>query len=160
MPTPTTPAHAPPHGERVAIHCDATSFDAARAEPLRIAAVRLRGNRILTGSALILRAGEDGFPADAGARLAAFLGDRPLIGYFLDFSATLVERLIGAPLSNERIEVSGLYYDRKIKTALKHAVDLRLDRMIADLDLPVRADDARGTALAAAMAWLRLTGRG
>lgn len=160
MPTPTTPAHASTQEERVAIHCDATSFDATRAEPLRIAAIRLRGHRILTGSALILHAEEDGFPADAGARLAAFLGDRPLIGYFLDFSATLAERLIGAPLPNERIEVSGLYYDRKIKTALKHAVDLRLDRMIADLDLPVRADDAQGTALAAAMAWLRLTGRG
>lgn len=146
--------------ERVALHCDATSYDAAHAEPLRIAALRIRGNRILTGSALTLQAADGGFPTDAGAQLAAFLGDRPLVGYFLDFSATLVERLIGAPLANERIEVSGLYYDQKIRTALKSAVDLRLDRMIEDLELPVHADNAQSTALAAAMAWLRLTGRG
>jgi DNA polymerase III subunit epsilon len=164
MPTDSTPASAPSNAaarlERVALHCDATSYDMASAEPLLLVALRVRGNRILTGGALVLRREEDGFPTDAGERLRRFLGPRPLIGYFLDFSAAMVERLIGAPLLNERIEVSGLYYDRKVRTLSKNAVDLRLGSLIQDLDLPVRADDARGTALAAAMAWLRLTSAG
>ncbi|WP_298380168.1 DNA polymerase III [Azospirillum sp.] len=168
MPTDSTPASAQSSAkadatarlERVALHCDATSYDAASAEPLLLAALRVRGNRVLTSGALVLRREEDGFPTDAGERLRRFIGPRPLIGYFLDFSAAMVERLIGGPLANERIEVSGLYYDRKVRSLSKSAVDLRLDSLIQDLDLPVRADDARGTALAAAMAWLRLTNAG
>ncbi len=149
-----------PTGDRIALHCEATSYDAATAEPLRLVALPIRGNRILTGRALDLR------PAAArtvessvatAERLRRVLGDRPLVGYFLDFTVTLTERLIGGPLTNERIEVSSLYYARKVKVASKSAVDLRLDSLIQDLDLPVRADDAFGAALAAAMAWLRLT---
>ena len=82
------------------------------------------------------------------------------MGYYLDFSVAMAERLTGRPLAQERVEVSGLYYDRKIRNAVKHAVDLRLDSMIRDLDLPVRAEGAVGTALAVAMAWVRLTQEG
>lgn len=145
-----------PTDERVAIHCEATSYDAATAVPRRFAALRIRGDRILTGGGLILGPDDLSDP-QAGARLRRFLGDRPLVGYFLDFSAAMAERLVGEPLPNERVEVSGLYYDRKVRTLSKSAVDLRLESMIQDLDLPVLADDARGKALAAAMAWLRLT---
>ncbi|MBP2299997.1 DNA polymerase III [Azospirillum picis] len=147
----------PDSRERVAIHCEATSYDPAVAQPLAVAAIRIRGNRILTGSALRLHPGSDCGLGEAGDLLRAFIGDRPLVGYFLDFSAAMAERLNGRPLANERVEVSALYYARKIRTASKQAVDLRLDSLIRDLDLPVRADDAFGTALAAAMAWLRLT---
>ena len=142
--------------ERFAIHGEATSYDLATAQPTAFAALLVRGNRILTGSALILGPAEIGQP-DTGARLRRFLGNRPLIGYFLDFSAAMAERLTGEALPNDRIEVSGLYYDRKIRTLSKSAVDLRLDSMIRDLDLPVLVDGARGAALATAMAWLRLT---
>ncbi|MCG5242755.1 DNA polymerase III [Azospirillum doebereinerae] len=143
--------------ERVALHCEATSYDAATAEPLRIVALRIRGNRVLAGGALDLCPGVDGTPAEIAERLRRFLGDRPLVGYIVEFSAALVERLIGAPLRNERVEVSSLYYARKVRTVSKSAIDLRLDSLIRDLDLPVRAEDAHGAALAVAMAWLRLT---
>lgn len=152
----------PDHGdtdrrERVAIHCEATSFDPEAATPLAFAAIRIRGPRILTGSALLLHPGSDTGLAEAGNRLRAFIGDRPLVGYYLDFSITMAERLTGRPLSDERTEVSSLYYARKIRSMTKQAVDLRLDSMIHDLDLPVRPDGAFGIALTAAMAWLRLT---
>lgn len=146
--------------ERVAIHCEATSFDPEAARPLAFAAIRIRGPRILAGSALLLHPGSDTGLAEAGDRLHAFIGDRPLVGYYLDFSVAMAERLTGRPQPNERVEVSGLYYDRKIRSAVKHAVDLRLDSMIRDLDLPVRPEGALGTALAVAMAWLRLTQEG
>ncbi|MBP2232335.1 DNA polymerase-3 subunit epsilon [Azospirillum agricola] len=143
--------------DRIALHCEATSFDAASAQPLRVVALRIRGERILTGQALDLRPGVDGSAAMVGERLRRFVADRPLVGYFLDFSVAMAERLTGTPLPNERVEVSGLYYDRKVRSASKSAVDLRLDSLIRDLGLPVRAEDARGAALAAAMAWLTLT---
>lgn len=147
---------AMPPVDRIALHCEATSYDAETARPLRLVALPIRGNRILTGRALDLRPGAAS-PTVTAQRLRRILGDRPLVGYFLDFSVALAERLIGEPLTNERIEVSALYYARKVKVASKSAIDLRLDALIQDLDLPVRADGARGTALAAAMAWLRLT---
>ena len=152
----------PDHGdtdrrERVAIHCEATSFDPEAATPLAFAAIRIRGPRILTGSALLLHPGSDTGLAEAGDLLHAFIGDRPLVGYYLDFSVTMAERLTGRPLPNERTEVSSLYYARKIRSMSKQAVDLRLDSLIQDLDLPVRPDGAFGIALTAAMAWLRLT---
>lgn len=150
MPTATPPV------DRIALHCAATSYESETARPLRLVALPIRGNRILTGRALDLRPGAAS-PAATAERLRRVLGDRPLVGYFLDFSVAMAERLIGEPLSNERVEVSALYYARKVKVASKSAIDLRLDTLVRDLDLPVRADDARGTALAAAMAWLRLT---
>lgn len=143
--------------ERVAIHCEATSFDPEAAKPLTFAAIRIRGPRILTGSALLLHPGNDISPAEAGDRLHAFIGGRSLVGYYLDFSVAMAERLTGRPLPEERTEVSSLYYDRKIRGLSKQAVDLRLDSLIRDLDLPVRPDGAFGIALTAAMAWLRLT---
>jgi DNA polymerase-3 subunit epsilon len=153
---------SPDHGdtdrrERVAIHCEATSFDPEAATPLAFAAIRIRGPRILTGSALLLHPGSDTGLAEAGDLLHAFIGDRPLVGYYLDFSVAMAERLTGRSLPDERTEVSSLYYARKIRSMSKQAVDLRLDSMIHDLDLPVRPDGAFGIALTAAMAWLRLT---
>ncbi|BAI70793.1 hypothetical protein AZL_001550 [Azospirillum sp. B510] len=149
--------HGADRREHVAIHCEATSFDPGTARPVAVAAIRIRGFRILTGGALLLHPGGDIGVAEAGDRLHAFIGGRPLVGYYLDFSVALAERLTGRPLPDERAEVSSLYYDRKIRSLSKQAVDLRLDSLIRDLDLPVRPGGAFGTALAAAMAWLRLT---
>ena len=78
--------------ERVAIHCEATGFDQEAARPLSFAAIRIRGPRILAGSALRLYPGSDTGMAEAGDRLHAFIGDRPLIGYYLDFSVAMAER--------------------------------------------------------------------
>ncbi|MDQ2106272.1 3'-5' exonuclease family protein [Azospirillum isscasi] len=148
-------------GERVAIHCEATSFDAATADLRSVAALRIRGARILTSQRLVL-----GFwptePAEpALSRLLAFIGNRPLIGYYLDFTVAMLDRLVqptvGMALPNQRIEVSSLYYGRKSKLPGKYAVDLRLDSILRDLDLPPRVgDDACAGALAAAMVYLRL----
>ncbi|AWK86169.1 DNA polymerase III [Azospirillum thermophilum] len=146
--------------ELVALHCEATSFDPATAAPRVVAAIPLHGNRVLTSRALVVALGTGPAAAEGVEQLRALIGDRPLVGYFLDFSAGLVERLLGAPLPGERIEVSSLFYDRKSRTPSKRAIDLRLDRLIGDLDLPLRPrGDAYGTALVAALAYLRLTER-
>ncbi|WP_247894953.1 DNA polymerase III [Azospirillum brasilense] len=148
-------------GERVAIHCEATSFDAATADLRSVAALRIRGSRVLTSQRLILSFWPTEPAEPALSRLLAFIGNRPLVGYYLDFTVGLLDRLVqpmvGIALPNQRIEVSSLYYGRKAKAPGKYAVDLRLDSILRDLDLPPRAgEDAYASALAAAMVYLRL----
>jgi len=148
-------------GERVAIHCEATSYDQSKADLRTVAAVRMRGARILTSQHLVLSFWPTEPAEPAIGRLLHYIGNRPLVGYYLDFTVAMLDRIvqpmIGMPLPNERIEVSSLYYDRKTKIPGKNAVDLRLDSIVRDLDLPVRAGgDAYANALAAAMVCLRL----
>ncbi|WP_247889811.1 DNA polymerase III [Azospirillum brasilense] len=148
-------------GERVAIHCEATSFDATTADLRGVAALRIRGGRILTSQRLILSFWPTEPAEPALSRLLAFIGNRPLVGYYLDFTVGLLDRLVqpmvGMPLPNQRIEVSSLYYGRRAKVPGKYAVDLRLDSILRDLDLPPRAgEDAYASALASAMVYLRL----
>lgn len=152
--------------ERVVIHCDATSFDADSAELRTVAALRIRGPRILTSRSLVLSFWPTEPAEPAIERLLGFIGNRPLVGFYLDFTVTMLNRFVtpmrGAPISNPRVEVSSLYYSRKMKVPGKKAVDLRLDSILRDLDLPVRdGEDAESTALAVAMVCLRLdpTGR-
>ena len=148
-------------GERVAIHCEATSYDQATADLRAVAAVRIRGPRILASQHLVLSFWPTEPAEPALARLLHFIGNRPLVGYYLDFTVAMLDRLvqpmIGIPLPNETIEVSSLYYARKAKIPGKNAVDLRLDSIVRDLDLPARAgDEAYANALTAAMVYLRL----
>ncbi|WP_431855743.1 DNA polymerase III [Azospirillum sp.] len=148
-------------GEAVAIACEATSYDPAKAELRALAAVRIRGNRILASRhvAATFRPGEP--PEPALDRFLHLIGNRPLVGYYLDFTVGLIDRavqpMIGIPLPNERVEVSSLYYESRLKVPGKNALNLRLDAILGALDLPERAgDDAYSNAIAAAMVYLRL----
>ena len=148
-------------GEAVAVACEATSFDPAKAELRTLAAVRIRGNRILASRhlAVAFRPGEP--PEPALDRFLRLIGNRPLVGYYLDFTVDLIDRSVqpmtGTTLPNERIEVSSLYYESRLKVPGKNALNLRLDAILAALDLPERAaDDAYANAIAAAMVYLRL----
>ncbi|KAA0676819.1 DNA polymerase III [Roseomonas genomospecies 6] len=148
-------------GERVAIHCEATSFDSATADLRCVAALRIRGARILTSQRLVLTFWPTEPAEPALSRLLAFIGNRPLVGYYLDFTVAMLDRLVqpmvGMTLPNQRIEVSSLYYGRKAKALGKYAVDLRLDSILRELDLPPRTgEDAYASALASAMVYLRL----
>ncbi len=148
-------------GEVVAIHCDATSYDPAGAELRALAAVRIRGNRILASQHLAVAFRPAEPPEPALGRFLHLIGNRPLVGYYLDFTVGLVERcvqpMIGIPLPNDRIEVSSLYYESRLKVPGKNALDLRLDSIVKALGLPERGgEDAYSNALASAMVYLRL----
>jgi len=150
-----------PTGEVVAIQCEATSFDPAKADLRSVAAVRIRGHRILASQHLALSFWPTEPPEPALSTLLHYIGNRPLVGYYLDFTVGLIDRLvqpmIGIPLPNERIEVSSLYYESRPKVPGKTAVDLKLDSIVRALELPARTgDDAWSNALAAAMVYLRL----
>jgi DNA polymerase-3 subunit epsilon len=148
-------------GERMAIHCEATSFDQDKADLRTLVAIPIRGNRILTSQHLVLNFWPTEPPEPALARFLHAIGSRPLVGYYLNFTMEMLDRyvrsMIGIPLPNPRIEVSSLYYDSRVKVPGKNAIDLRLSSILRELDLPERGgNDACSVALAAAMVYLRL----
>jgi DNA polymerase-3 subunit epsilon len=111
---------------------------------------------------------QSGLPAaEAVERLLHFIGPRPLVGYYIDFDAAMVNRVaktqLGLSLPQERIEVSRLYYDYKFRQLPPYQqhdqadIDLRFATIMADLGLPTRdAHDALNDAVMAALAFIRL----
>lgn len=173
---------APPEQEWIAIDCETSSLDPARAEILSIAAVPVCGPRIMLSRTLSLTLRPNGPIAaqsipihqlreqdvangldveEALPCLLDFIGSRPLLGYYLEFDLAVLNRQIrprlGIALPNLAIEVSALYYDRKV-TAYRPEVDLSLDAILSDLDLPVLPrHDPRNDALLAALIFLKLS---
>ena len=173
----------PPPSEAVAIDCETTGLNTRRDDIVTVAAVLIRGSRILASErfeAVVrpsakmkaeaikvhrLREGDV-----AGGRtmeevlpeLMRFIGSRPLVGYYLEFDLAMVNRhmrrMLGIELPNTRIEVSGLYYERKYGDAPPGTqVDLRFAAILADLGLPILDQhDAFGDALMTAMMCLAL----
>jgi DNA polymerase III subunit epsilon len=173
----------PPPGECVALDCETTGLDRKKADIVSIAAVRIRGDRILTSERFVrtLRPSALMNPdaikvhglrsADVASALSAeeaipeflrFVGSRPLVGYYLDFDVAMLDRHVrfftGVGLPNERIETSALYYELKFAGAPPGSqVDLRFASMLADLGLPLAGQhDAYSDALMTAMAYLAL----
>jgi DNA polymerase-3 subunit epsilon len=179
----------PPANEWVALDCETTGLDVKTDDIISIGAVRIRGNRVLTSECLELLVRPDkrkitaesvrihrlreqdvarGLSADdAMMQLMHFIGSRPLVGYYLEFDLAMINRvlfpMLGMGLPQEKIEVSGLYYDYKYKqlpshTRIEHQIiDLRFDTLMHDLGLPLwPAHDALNDAVMAALAFLKL----
>ncbi|UTH73393.1 3'-5' exonuclease [Chromobacterium sp. IIBBL 290-4] len=172
--------------EVVSLDCETTSLDIAKAEVLSIAAVRLRGNRILQSEALNLLVRPDSAPEasniaihglrrrdvdqglpprDAVTRLLDFIGGRPLLGYYLEYDVAvlnkLVKPLIGIGLPQRQIEISSRYYDYKFKQHPGAHIDLRLGELYRDLAIPAPPrHDALNDALGVAMLYQALRQRG
>ena len=172
-----------PPGEVVAFDCETTGLDVRRDDIITIAAVRIRGNRILTSErfeAVVrpeARMNIDAIKVHrlremdvaAGTRIQRiipeflhFVGGRPLVGYYIDFDVRMVDKdllgLIGIELPNKLIEVSRHYYERKSGDAPPGTViDLSFAAILRDLDLPVLDQhDAFNDALMTAMMYVRL----
>lgn len=170
----------------ISLACNTTSLDVAEAELLTIGAVRLSGNRIVTSEALDLlvkpgrpltrehvglhglrpRDLSGGLDAEAAVRcLLDFIGGRPVLGYYLEFDIAVLDKylrpLLGIGLPNRQIEISGRYYDYKLRQQPNGRVDLRLAALIDDLGVPaLPRHDALNKAITAAMLYLALKRRG
>jgi DNA polymerase-3 subunit epsilon len=175
--------HPGPADEAVAFDCETTGLDWRRDDIISIAAVQIRGNRILTSErfeAVVrpeARMREDAIKVhllresdvEAGKRIDTilprflhFIGGRPLIGYYVEFDLRMVNKplraLTGLDLPNPLIEVSNLYYERKYGDAPPGTViDLSFAAILRDLDLPIlNQHDAFNDALTTAMMYLKL----
>lgn len=90
-----------------------------------------------------------------------FIGNRKLVGYYLEFDVAMVNKYVkqklGITLPNEQIEVSGMYYDKVIKSYPNGNVDLRFDVIAQKLDIPLMSKhDAINDAIMTAMMFLKL----
>lgn len=172
-----------PDDEAVAIDCETTGLDVAHDDIITIAAIRIRGDRILTSERFEAVVRPDAKMQGeaikvhrllesevAGGKLIykvlpellRFIAGRPLVGYYLDFDVAMLDKyvlgFIGIELPNRRIEVSELYYERKYGDAPPGTqVDLSFAAILADLGLPVLDQhDAFNDALTTAMMYLQL----
>jgi len=172
-----------PSNEVVAIDCETTGLSVRTDDVITIAAIKIRGNRILTSERFEVIVRPDAHmqaeaikvhrlrQADVAQsplirkvlpRLLHFVGGRPLIGYYVDFDIAMLDkhilRYIGIELPNRRIEVSKLYYERKYGDAPANTiVDLSFAAMLKDLCIPPLAQhDAFNDALMTAMMYVVL----
>jgi DNA polymerase-3 subunit epsilon len=173
-----------PPGEAVSLDCETTGLDPEKDEVIAVAAVRIRGDRILLSERFqalvrpeVAQASEEAIKIHRLRRrdveharpmrevlpeLLRFIGGRPLVGYYIDFDVRMLDKyakdLIETKLPNPQIEISELYYQRKYGNAPPGTeLDLRFATLLADLGIPVlEQHDALNDALMAAMAWLAL----
>jgi DNA polymerase-3 subunit epsilon len=172
-----------PEDESVAIDCETTGLDTRNDDVITIAAIRIRGNRILTSErfeAVVRPDVKMGAEAIKVHRLREsdveggklifkvlpdflrFIGGRPLVGYYLDFDMAMLDKsvlqLIGIELPNPRIEVSALYHERKYGDAPPGTIiDLSFAAILRDLGIPqLDQHDAFNDALMTAMMYVQL----
>lgn len=90
-----------------------------------------------------------------------FIGNRKLVGYYLEFDVAMINKYIkpklGIVLPNKQLEVSALYYDKKIAMIPQGNIDLRFDVIMKDLDLPrMGKHDAINDAVMTSMIFVKL----
>ena len=169
--------------EFVAIDTETTGLNPKKDEIISIAAILIRDNKIITSRSLHIKIkpkkeiDEESIkihkirhcdlkeamePKEAMERFLYFVKNRPLVGYYLEFDIKIINRYLknyfGFELPNRKIEVSGLYYDKKQKVIPQGFIDLRFDTILKDLNLPkFKAHNAFNDALMSALIFLKLT---
>ena len=173
----------PTAGEFVSVDCETTGLNPRKDEIVALAAVKITGTRILASERFeatirpSVKLSPDAIKIhglreqdvangrsmdEALPEFLRFVGARPLVGYYLEFDVAMlnkhVRRMLGIELPNERIEVSGLYYEIKYGDAPPGTqVDLKFASMLADLGLPaIEQHDAYSDALMTALMYVML----
>ena len=168
--------------EVIVLDTETTGMDPKKDEVISIGAVKVTGNRILINKAFeawmepkgeiseesikihgirkmdIESAGE---PEEVIVKLLDFIGNRPLVGYYIRFDKKMLDRYVkqitGIELQNPLIELSDMYYKRYRKQSAHEFVDLKFDTIMKYLDLPnLGKHDALNDAIMSAMIYLKL----
>ncbi|WP_028951244.1 3'-5' exonuclease [Sulfurihydrogenibium subterraneum] len=175
----------PPEDEYVVFDTETTGLNPKTDDILSIGAVKIKQNRILLKDrfytvvkpekdineetikihGLRKKDLENGIPLKKAIKeFLKFIGSRPLVGYYIDFDVAMInkytKKIIGIPLPNEKIEVSGMYYDYKIGTIPQGFVDLRFDSILKDLNIPsFGKHDALNDAIMTGLIFLKLNSK-
>jgi DNA polymerase-3 subunit epsilon len=169
-------------GDVVVFDTETTGLNPKKDEIISIGAVKIRDNRILLSQKFEIylktdkSAGEDsikihrirncdienGADIDSGIeQFLQFIGGSTLVGYYLQFDVSMVNRYLkpklGIKLPNRQIEVSALYFDKKIELIPQGNVDLRFDSIMRDLNIPFFGKhNSLNDAVMTAMIYLKL----
>lgn len=168
--------------EVVVFDTETTGLNTKKDEVLSIGAVKIKGDKILTSESfeLFLKPSREISvesikihhirpcdlenaiePTEGAKKFLEFVGNRPLVGYYLEFDMAMMNRLIkpwiGVNLPNRQIEVSGLYFDKKIELIPQANIDLRFDTILRDLNIPrMGQHNALNDAIMTAMVYIKL----
>jgi DNA polymerase-3 subunit epsilon len=168
--------------EVVVFDTETTGLNTKRDEVLSIGAVKVKGDRILTSESfeIFLKPSREISvesikihhirpcdienamePLEGVEKFLDFIGNRPLVGYYLEFDMAMMNRLIkpwiGVNLPNRQIEISGLYFDKKIELIPQGNIDLRFDTILRDLNIPrMGQHNALNDAIMTAMVYIKL----
>lgn len=168
--------------EAVVFDCETTGLDPKIDDIISIGAVKVKGNKILTNEAMHIFVKQDkqishksitvhrirhcdlhGAVSIEAAieKFLYYIGNRPLVGYYLEFDVAMINKyikpMLGITLPNRQEEVSAMYYDKKIGTIPQGHIDLRFDSILKDLALPkLQAHDALNDAVMTAMMYIKL----
>jgi DNA polymerase-3 subunit epsilon len=90
-----------------------------------------------------------------------FIGNRKLVGYFLEFDIAMVNKYLKPKLEitlpNKAYEVSAIYHDYKIEKIPQSNIDLRFDTIMQDLKIPTMGKhDAYNDAIMTAIMFVKL----
>jgi len=173
----------PYHGDEVVVFdTETTGLNTKKDAVLSIGAVKVKGDRILTSQSfeVFLKSSkeisvesikihhirpcdlEDALqPLEGVKKFLEFIGNRPLVGYYLEFDVAMINRLIkpwiGVNLPNKQIEISGLYFDKKIALIPQGNIDLRFDTILTALNIPrMGQHNALNDAIMTAMVYIKL----
>ena len=173
----------PPDDDLVVLDCETTGLSVRTDDVVTIAAIKIRGNRILTSEHFEAVVHPDSDMREEAIKIhrlrrsdveqapivwkvlpsfLRFVGSRPLIGYYVDFDIAMLDKyilpLVGIELPNKRIEISRLYYERKYGDAPPNtSIDLSFAAILRDLGIPPLAQhDAFDDALMTAMMFVQL----
>lgn len=168
--------------EVVVFDTETTGLDVKKDAVLSIGAVKIKGDKILTSQSfeVFLKPEKEISvesikihhirpcdlehaiePLEGVRTFLEFIGNRPLVGYYLEFDVAMINRLIkpwlGITLPNRQIEVSGLYFDKKIALIPQGNIDLRFDTILRDLNIPrMGQHNALNDAIMTAMVYIKL----
>jgi len=168
--------------EYVCFDCETTGLSPKKDEIISIGAIIIKGNKIIH-SKKFERFAKTKKPLnsesikihhirecdiknaldinDVITEFLEFIGNRPLVGYFLEFDCAMINKYIkqnlGITLPNKQIEVSALYYDKMIKKYPEGNIDLRFDVIMKKLSLPrLGKHDAINDVIMTSMIFLKL----
>jgi len=152
----------PRFDECVAFDCETTGLNPKKDEVISIGAVKIKGNKVLASEKfeVIVKPEnqintesikvhhirncdvENGISSkEALERFLDFIGNRALVGYYLEFDVAMINkymtRFLGTSLPNPQIEVSALYFDKKNDPFGSKNVDLRFESIMESLKLPI-----------------------
>lgn len=168
--------------EVVVFDTETTGLNMKKDAVLSIGAVKIKGDKILTSQSfeVFLKPSKEISvesikihhirpcdlehaiePVEGVKKFLEFIGNRPLVGYYLEFDMAMINRLIkpwiGITLPNKQIEVSGLYFDKKIALIPQGNIDLRFDTILDNLNIPrMGQHNALNDAIMTAMVYIKL----